>query len=67
MSKLRPIDRFQIAATVAFIVLGGITLVRAVLVRAPVLAYIVGAAFVALGGYRAGFILRALRRGERGE
>jgi hypothetical protein len=62
MTRLRPLDCFQIITTVLFLALGATILVRAALLRVPaVLAYVVGMVFVGLGIYRARFILRALR------
>jgi len=61
MSRLRPIDRFQVVTTALFIGLGIAIVVRAALLRAPVLAYVIGGAFAAYGLYRARFIVRALQ------
>lgn len=60
MSGLRGTDWFQIATTVLFAVLGVAIIVRAALLRAPLLAYVVGCVFVGLGIHRARFVVRAL-------
>ncbi len=66
MTGLRFIDRFQMATTGLFAVLGIAIFVRAALTQAPFFAYIVGAAFLLLGLIRARLILRNLRaRGAR--
>jgi uncharacterized membrane protein (DUF485 family) len=63
--KLRFVDRFQIVTTVLFVVLGLVIMGRAAYLGAPVFAYVVGGAFVALGVIRARLIIHRLR--ERGE
>jgi hypothetical protein len=63
--KLRFVDRFQIVTTVLFVVLGLVIIGRAALLGAPIFAYVVGAAFTALGVIRARLIVHRLR--ERGE
>jgi hypothetical protein len=60
MSGLRTRDWFQIATTGLFLVLGLAIIVRAGVLRAPLLAYVVGLVFVGLGVHRARFIVRAL-------
>jgi len=62
MTRLRPIDRFQIVMTGLILVLGALILVRAGLRHAPADSYGVGVAFLAYGMYRMRSILRALRR-----
>ena len=64
MSRLRPIDRFQVATTGLFIMLGAVILVRAGFRGAPWGSYGVGAMFIAYGCYRIGFIMRSLRDGR---
>ena len=62
MTRLRPLDCFQIITTVLFLALGAAILVRAAALQiTSVLAYVVGAGFATLGLYRAHFILRVLR------
>jgi hypothetical protein len=66
MTGLRFIDRFQIATTGLFTVLGVAIFVRAALTQARFFAYVVGAAFLLLGLVRARLITRNLRtRGGR--
>ena len=60
MRPLTPVDRLQIATTVLFVVLGLLILVRAGIRHAPLGSYVVGAAFLAYGLYRARFVARAL-------
>jgi hypothetical protein len=61
MTRLRPLDCFQIITTVLFLVLGAAILMRAAALQiTSVLAYVVGAGFAALGLYRAHSILRFL-------
>jgi len=66
MTGLRFTDRFQIATTGLFAVLGVAIFVRAVLTQAPFFAYVVAAAFLLLGLIRARLIMHNLRaRGGR--
>jgi hypothetical protein len=62
MSRLRPIDYFQVCTTGLLVVLGIAILVRAAMRGAPLGSYVIGLAFVAYGAYRAGFVVRAVRR-----
>jgi hypothetical protein len=64
MTRLRPVDRFQIVTTTLLLALGLLIVVRAGVRHAPIDSYGLGAAFVAYGLYRVRFILRALRRGK---
>jgi hypothetical protein len=61
MSRLRPLDYFQIATTALLVVLGLIILIRSRALGAPAPSYAIGLAFLAYGVYRGSFILRALR------
>jgi hypothetical protein len=61
MSGLRATDWFQIATTALFVVLGVAIMMRAAMLQAPLLAYVVGCVFVGLGIHRVRFVVRALR------
>jgi len=65
MSGLRPFDWFQIVTTLLLILLGGLIFARAAMRGAPLGSYAVALAFLAYGAYRAGFVVRALRRSGR--
>ena len=54
-------DKYQIATTVLFILIGVVMLARCALLSAPIESYVLAFAFVGYGLYRARYILRALR------
>ncbi len=64
MRTLRPIDRFQVATTAAYVLLGAVIVFRAAAVQVW-FGCVFGAVMLAFGVYRAQAIVRARRRIER--
>ena len=64
MTRLRPLDYFQIITTCLFVALGVVIVVRGASAGAGALAYVVGLVFVGLGAHRLRFVLRAFRGRE---
>jgi uncharacterized membrane protein HdeD (DUF308 family) len=60
MRTLRPIDRFQILTTIAYVLLGAVILLRAAAAQAW-FGCVFGAVMLAFGVYRAQAIVRARR------
>lgn len=59
------LDRFRIGVTLALILLGGIILVRGLREGLGLSPLIMGAAFIAFGVYRMGFVVRYFRQRSR--